>query len=123
MLAVYLLRQDFPGEITGGLGAKTGFLAGMIGALFWQVLELPISYLTSSQRVQQVQELLQNQNLPPESMQIVEKVLSLMGDPFNPFVLIFGILFKATACGILTTLGGVLGAAFWGKPKSPSANP
>src|SRR5262245_57338782 len=66
MLAVYLLRQDFPGEITANLGAKVGFLAGMIGALFWQVLELPLSFFTSTHRVEQIRELLQNQDIPSE---------------------------------------------------------
>jgi len=120
MLAVYLLRQDFLGEITANLGAKVGFLAGMIGALFWQVLELPLSFFTSTHRVEQIRELLQNQDIPSE---LLERVLSLLGDPFNPFVLVFGVLLKAVACGILTTVGGVLGASFWGKPKPPLANP
>jgi hypothetical protein len=123
ILAVYLLRQDFPGEITPGLGAKAGFLAGMIGALFWQILELPISYLTSSQRIQYLQEFFQKQNLPAESVRFVERILSLLSDPFNPFVLIIGLLFKAAACALLTTLGGVLGSAFWSKPKPPIGNP
>jgi hypothetical protein len=122
MLAVYLLRQEFQGEINAGLGAKLGFLAGMIGALFWQVLELPVSYITSSQRTQQVRDLLENQNLPTESLQIVERFLSLLGDPFNPLVLIIGLLLKIVACGLLTTLGGVLGSAFWSKPKAPTGN-
>jgi hypothetical protein len=118
LLAVYLLRQDFAGEIAAGLGAKAGFLAGMIGALFWQILELPISYITSSQRTEQIQHILQNPNFPAETLQVVEKVLSLMADPFNPFVLLVGLMFKVLACGILTTIGGVLGAAFWGKPTA-----
>ena len=115
LLAVFLLRQDYAGEITAGLGAKAGFLAGMIGALFWQILELPISYITSSQRTEQVQRLLQHQNFPAETLQFVEKFLALIADPFNPFVLLVGLIFKAIACGVLTTLGGVIGAAFWGK--------
>lgn len=118
LLAVYLLRQEYAGEIAAGLGAKAGFLAGMIGALFWQILELPISYITSSQRTEQIQELLQNQNFPAETVHLVEKFLSMLADPFNPFVLLVGLMFKVVACGILTTLGGVLGAAFWGKPKN-----
>jgi hypothetical protein len=117
LLAVYLLRQEYAGEIAAGLGAKAGFFAGMIGALFWQVLELPISYLTSSQRSARIEEFLQNQNFPAETLQIIEKALSLLADPFNPFVLLVGLMFKAIACGVLTTIGGVLGAAFWGKPK------
>lgn len=118
LLAVYLLRQEYAGEIAAGLGAKAGFLAGMIGALFWQILELPISYITSSQRTEQIQELLQTQNFPAETVHLVEKFLSMLADPFNPFVLLVGLMFKVVACGILTTLGGVLGAAFWGKPKN-----
>ena len=118
LLAVYLLRQDFAGEIAAGLGAKVGFIAGMIGALFWQILELPIAYITSSQRTEQIQQLLQNSNFPAETMQIVEKVVSLMADPFHPLVLLVSLIFKGVACGILTTLGGVVGAAFWGKPKN-----
>jgi hypothetical protein len=120
MLAVYLLRQEFWGEITPSLGAKVGFLTGMIGALFWQILELPISYITSPQRIQQIQDLLQNRNIPSE---LLERVLSLMGDPFNPFVLVIGIVFKAVACGILTTLGGILGSSLWSKPRTPTTNP
>jgi len=118
LLAVYLLRQDYAGEIAAGLGAKAGFLAGMIGALFWQILELPISYITSSQRTEQIQQLLQNPNFPAETLQFVEKFFSLLADPFNPFVLLIGLMFKVVACGILTTLGGIVGAAFWGKPKN-----
>src|SRR5688572_26749501 len=119
LLAVYLLRQDYAGEIAAGLGAKAGFLAGMIGALFWQILEVPISYLTrSSQQTQQIQEFLRNQNFPAETLQVVEKLLPLFAEPLHPVVLIFGLLTKVLACGILTTIGGILGAAFWGKPKS-----
>jgi hypothetical protein len=51
-------------------------------------------------------------------MQFAEKVLSLLADPFHPFVLLVTLIFKGVACGILTTLGGVVGAAFWGKPKN-----
>ena len=118
LLAVYLLRQEFAGEITAGVGAKTGFIAGMIGALFWQILELPIAYITSSQRteqIQQVQRLLQDQNLPAEVLQFVDMLLA---NPFHPVLLIGGLILKAVACGVLTTLGGVVGAAFWGKPKN-----
>ena len=118
LLAVYLLRLDYAGEISAGLGAKAGFQAGMIGALFWQILDLPIAYITSSQRTEQIQHFLQNQNFPAETLQFAEKILSMVADPFNPIVLLVGLMLKVVACGILTTIGGILGAAFWGKPKN-----
>jgi len=115
LLAVYLLRQDYAGEIAAGLGAKAGFLAGMIGALFWQILSLPISYImTSPETVQQIQESFRPLNVPE---QFLELVVWFLTNPLNPLVLLIGLVFKAVACGVLTTLGGIVGAAFWGKPK------
>jgi len=114
LLAVYLIRQTYNGEITPVLGAKIGFLAGMIGALFWQILELPLAYFTSPQRIQQFQRLLQDQNIPSE---LREFIISLLGDPLNPLALVFGIFVKAFACGLFTTIGGLLGSSFWNKPK------
>jgi hypothetical protein len=118
ILAAYLLRQEFEGEISPWLGAKLGFMTGVLGALFWQVLELPISYIKSPEAARQLQELLRNQNIPAGAVPIVEKIMDIAKDPFNPLVLIVGISFKLFACGILTTLGGILGAAFWSKAKS-----
>ena len=116
--AVYLLRQEFGGEISAGMGAKLGFMTGILGALFWQVLELPISYIKSPEAARQLQELLRNQNIPSEAIPFIEKIMDIAKDPFNPLIMIIGISFKLFACGILTTLGGILGSAFWSKAKS-----
>jgi hypothetical protein len=118
--AVYLLRQEYGGDISPGLGAKLGFLTGILGALFWQVLELPISYIKSPEAASQLQELLKNQNIPSEALPFVEKFMEIIKDPFNPLLLLIGISFKLFACGILTTLGGILGSALWSKPKPPN---
>jgi hypothetical protein len=71
----------------------------MIGALFWQILELPISYIMSTQRteqIQQLQQLLQNQNLPAEILQFVEGYWGTHSILFSDG----GLVFKAFACGI-----------------------
>jgi hypothetical protein len=119
IVAVYLLRQEYGGEISPGIGAKLGFLTGILGALFWQVLELPISYIKSPEAARQLEELLKNQSIPSQALPFVEKIMEIAKDPFNPLLLLIGISFKLFACAILTTLGGVLGAAFWSKPKPP----
>ena len=118
ILAVYLLRQEYGGEISPGLGAKLGLMTGILGALFWQVLEIPISYIKGPEAARQLQELLRNQNIPSEAIPFVEKIMDIAKDPFNPLVMIVGISFKLFACGILTTLGGILGSAFWSRSKS-----
>jgi hypothetical protein len=108
-----LCRRDYRWfGCQSGLSRRDDF-----GALFWQFWSCQYPATTSSQRTEQIQQLLQNPNFPAETMQIVEKLFSLLADPFNPFVLLVTLVFKGVACGILTTLGGVVGAAFWGKPK------
>jgi hypothetical protein len=120
IVAVYLLRQEYGGEISASLGAKLGFLTGILGALFWQVLELPISYIKSPDAARQLQELLKNQNIPSAALPFVEKIMEIAKDPFNPLLLLIGISFKLFACAVLTTIGGVLGSAFWSKQKPPN---
>jgi len=120
VLAVYFLRNEMAGEISPGLGARLGLLTALFGAVFWQLLDLPMSLIDGrGESLRQIEELIRNtENLPAESIQIFERFLAMFNNPFNPAVIVFGILSKLFLCGVLTTLGGVLGVAFFGKPKS-----
>ncbi len=119
VLAVYLLRLETTAEISASMGAKLGFLTGILGAIFWQILDLPISYISGPERVQQLQELFKSvKDLPPESAQVLDWIVDLLHNPFNPFLLLIGILSKLCIGGVFTTVGGLLGVAFFGKPKS-----
>jgi hypothetical protein len=119
ILAVYLLRNEYPGEITPGLGMRLGLLTALLGSLFWQVLDLPLSLIDSRMEgLRRLEEFVRNnQNLPAESLQVFERLFSLFSNPLNPFVILIGVLGKLILCGVLTTLGGLLGVAFFGKPK------
>lgn len=122
VLAVYLYRHESDLEVTPGRGARLGFLAGLFGALSWEILDLPISYIYGPERVRQLQDLVERtHNLPAESLQVFHWILELLSQPFHPVVILFGILSKLFICGVLTTLGGILGVAFFGKPKSRSS--
>jgi hypothetical protein len=102
-----------------GVGARLGLLTGMFGAVFWQILDLPISYIYGPERVRQIREMIENApNLPAESVRILEWLIELLHDPFNPALILFGFLSKLFICGVFTTIGGILGVAFFGKPKS-----
>jgi Double zinc ribbon len=119
VLAVYFFRNETPGEIAMGVGARLGLLTGMFGAVFWQILDLPISYIYGPERVRQIREMIENApNLPAESVRILEWLIELLHDPFNPALILFGFLSKLFICGVFTTIGGILGVAFFGKPKS-----
>ena len=124
ILATYLLRNEFPGEITPGMGARLGLLTALLGALFWQMLDIPVSLIDSRiEGLRRLEELIRgNGNIPAESLQAIERLFSLFSNPLNPLVIILGLASKLILCGALTTLGGVLGVAFFGKPKSADSN-
>jgi hypothetical protein len=117
-LAVYFYRQETQVEITTTMGAKLGFLTGMFGTLFWQLFDLPIAYIYGPESARHLRDLVENtHNLPPESLQVFNWVISLLSRPFQPLVILFGLLSKLLIRAIFTTLGGVLGVALWGKVK------
>lgn len=121
VLAVYFYRHESEVEITPGRGARLGFLAGIFGALSWEVLDLPISYIYGPEGVRQLQDMVERTpNLPAESLQVFHWIIELLNQPFHPVVILLGILSKLFICGVFTTLGGILGVAFFGRPKSPS---
>jgi hypothetical protein len=101
------------------VGVRLGFLTGMFGALFWQIFDLPVSYVYGPDRIRQIREMMENApNLPAESVRILEWLIELLHHPFNPALILFGVLSKLFICGVFTTIGGILGVAFLGKPKS-----
>lgn len=119
VLAVYLLRNEFSGEINAGLGARLGFFTALVGASLWQLLDVPLSLIDSrGEGLRRVEEMIRStDNLPAESLQIFDRLISLFSNPLNPLVIIIGLVGKLLLCGVLTTLGGVLGVAFFGKPR------
>src|SRR2546429_7904928 len=121
VLAVYFYRHESDLEVTAARGAQLGLLTGLFGALSWEVLDLPISSIYGPERVRQLQDLVERtHNLPAESLQAFHWIMELLNQPFHPIVILFGILSKLFICGVFTTLGGILGVAFFGKGKSPS---
>jgi len=121
VLAVYFYRQETQADISAGTGARLGLLTGLFGTIFWELFDLPIAYIYGPESGRHLRDLVQNtRNLPPESLQVFNWVISLLNQPLQPLVILFGLLSKLLICGIFTTLGGVLGVAFWGRTKIPS---
>ena len=118
ILAVYFLRQENPSEFNAGLGAKLGFLTGMIGAAVWEIMSLPMLFIARPPNMEQLQEIVPNlETLPPEMSRFVEMIMQFVNQPFHPWILFFGLFAKLLVCAIFTTVGGILGVAFFGKPK------
>ncbi len=118
VLAVYFLRTETPGVISAGTGATLGLLTGLFGSLVWQILETLLSYIFGPQDVRQAREALSKiENLPPEMLEAFEQAIEWFSDPFDPLFILVFLMLKLILCGILTTLGGVLGASLFGRDR------
>ncbi len=118
ILAVYFLRQETKSNIEAGTGAKLGLLTGAIGAVAWEVMSIPLTLIFRSRGVEQFQDIFKSvDNLPPESARILEWIMQFINQPLHPLVIFFGLASKLVICAIFTTVGGILGVAFFGKAK------
>ena len=116
VLAAYLDQQNDPRPITAGRGAWNGFLAGMIGAVVWLVVSIALDVVLAPMRERLASEIIRvARDMPPEARAALESIgtSSSVGYIFNFIVLL-------CAGGILSTLGGVLGAAFFRNDVPPA---
>ena len=112
VLAVYLQQQNQPVSLTAWEGARLGFLAGVVGACVWLVIDTALEPV----QLQVIERLLQNAtDLPPEAQTWLESVKegSSAGKVFEfVMMLFFGSVFA--------TVGGVIGAAYFRKDVPPA---
>lgn len=119
VLAVYFLRTETPGLISSGTGASLGLLTGLFGSLVWQFLEVLVMLVSGPEKLDSAREQFADiEGLPPEFLEAMEQAMEFMSDPLHPVFLIVTLLIKLILCGILTTLGGILGAYLFGRNRA-----
>jgi len=106
VLAAYLYIKDSPTQVTTGDGAMVGGLAGVVGAIIYLVIGLPIAILFG--------------------MAAMEEQLTRSGVqlPFSGVLLMIvsGIV-AAIILAVLATLGGLIGVAIFEKRKGSGIAP
>jgi hypothetical protein len=116
VLAAYLDQQQDQRPTTIGRGAFAGFLAGIIGALVWLVVSLGLDVVLAPVREAFAGQLGRiAREAPPDVRSVLEsfEAASPASYAFNFFLLL-------CAGGIFSTLGGVLGAAFFRNDVPPA---
>jgi hypothetical protein len=117
-LAAYLTQQGSPQPITPGRGAVAGLLAGVIGAIVWLVVAIPLDTLMAPIQERMVSEMIAGSaDMPPE----VRAWLEMLGQRASgPLRYVFGFVFQLLTGVVFATLGGVLGAVFARRDRPPA---
>lgn len=118
ILAVYLaFRGETPAESPYGSGAAIGALAGVVAAAVATAFSIPATLVFGNVAAEFLQRLLQEDGPVriegPVGGAITWAASS--GGSLTVLALLFGLTRRLVAYGIFGTLGGVLGAAFFGK--------
>lgn len=116
VLAAYLDQQNDQRPITSGRGAFAGFLAGIIGAFVWLIVSMGLDVLLAPLREMVEGEMVRiARDAPPDVRTLLE---SISASSSLRYTLNFFLLLCAGA--IFSTLGGVLGAAFFRNDVPPA---
>jgi hypothetical protein len=121
VIAAYLLQQNQPGTITPADGALVGLLAGLIGAVVYFVVKIPIDFLMAPIERAMLQRILDSGTMPPEWRDVIERY---SGDrdvsvAFQIVGRIVGMMFWMFIGAIFSTIGGLVGSMIFRKDTPP----
>jgi hypothetical protein len=121
MIAAYLVQQNQPGPITPADGALVGLLAGLIGAVVYFVVKIPIDFLMAPIERAMLQRILDSGTMPPEWRDFIERY---GGDrdvsvAFQIVGRIVGMMFWMFIGAIFSTIGGLVGSVIFRKDTPP----
>jgi len=109
VVAAYYLQQGRATPVAPGDGAFIGLLAGLAGAFVYLVVSIPITLLTAPMQRVIMERLIENGNLPPEFREY-------LGSYAGGFIgLAFGFVAMLVAGAVFSTLGGLVGAVYFGR--------
>jgi hypothetical protein len=121
VVAAYLFQQNRATPMTPSDGALVGLLAGLIGALIWFVLAIPIDLLLAPMEQVMVQRILDMGTLPPEARTALERYghPGAIGGAYFIIGRIVRLMLWSFVGGIFSTLGGLIGALIFKRETPP----
>jgi len=119
-VAAYLLQKNQEAPVEPGDGATVGLLAGVVGAVIWQVLQVPVSLAMGPVVAQLSQRMLNSGDLPENVRPFYEMMQQTSRFSVAGFIL--GAFFTLMVSTVFSTLGGLLGAVLF-RTKVPPVPP
>lgn len=117
-LASYLQSQNQPAALTMAQGARIGLMAGVIGSFVLLIVSTALSPLNL-----RFLELAGNAaDMPPEVREMIETMRGdgMGGDALAALGNVFSFLLMLCVISILSTAGGMVGAAYFKKDVPPA---
>jgi hypothetical protein len=124
-LAAYLMQQQRPTPISAGDGALVGLLAGIVGAIVWTLVAIPLQAILIPFQTSVLERAMANAgDMPPEARDFLE---ALRSGPVMGAAAVLGFFITVMVCGVFAMIGGLFGALFFRKnlppPPPPSMTP
>ena len=120
-LAAYLLQAGQEAPINTGDGAAVGLLAGVIGAVIYSLLSIPIGLVMGPFQARLAERVIQNAGEMPDNLRPILEAMRHGG--FSILGAIFGFVFMLILSVTFSTLGGIIGAALFKKKVPPGFVP
>ena len=121
VVTAYLIQHGRPDPIQLGEGAFGGFLSGIVGAVVYAVVSLPIQLVTGPLQRGMMDGLLESAaDVPPEMREMIESLASGGG----VVAVLVGFVLMLAVGMVFSPLGGLLGALiFRSTPPAESTVP
>jgi len=118
LLATYLRQQQLPGAIETSDAVLSGLIAGLIGAVLSVIGDWALLSITGPLWQEQLRSQLDaNSNIPPEMRDLILRLMTGGGAAF------FKLFITLPTYAVFSTLGALLGMAFFKKKLPPAALP
>jgi hypothetical protein len=116
VIAAYFAQQEDPRPLGLLDGARVGFRAALFGALVWLLASIVINRAVAPLQGNTADLVLRNAtDMPPE----VRDWLESLGNNTGAAALVGGFLFQLFIATPFASLGGLLGAALFGRTEQP----
>jgi len=121
MLAVYLMQQNHPYQVTAADGALVGLLAGVFGGIIGTIISIPMDAMMGPYMQRMMQRIIEsNPDFPAETRTMIENMSS---GGTTAIRIVLRLCFGVIVGGIFAMLGGLLGVAIFKKNLPPPPPP
>lgn len=129
LLATYLYFKDLPPQpqTAYGDGALLGLMSGAIGAVLSTLISIPVHFLSMAvvgeqleAKLEEARRAMEQADIPPA---IEGFLTSFMSTDLTVTKLLFGFAFSLVLYSIFGAIGGLIGAAVFGKKGKPAVPP